>query len=90
MDSKKPTPVTFIRMDSENFFGLFPSVPRVPGNMEREAMQYGMIHVVGRGWDPCAIDGDAPFGVFFQDADNPTWKNIRFPANNVSELDFAR
>lgn len=78
--------VKFIRLDTENFFGLFPTVPRVPGSMEKEATEYGMIHVPKRGWDPCAIVDDVPYAVFNQDARIPKWNGIKFHSPNVSEL----
>lgn len=79
-------PVKFLRIDTDNFFGLFPTVPRIPGTMEKEAMEYGMIHVPGRGWDPCVIVDDVPHAVFFQDARRPKWNRITFRSDNVSEM----
>lgn len=73
-------------MTTENFEGLFPAIARVSGDIEREATEYGLIFVEGRGWDPCAIAGDVPYAVFFQDAVFPKWKVIKFHGDQAQEV----
>lgn len=82
----RPAQLTFLRMKTENFFALFPRIPRLPGKIEREATEYGILHVPDRGWDPCAIDCDTPYAIFFQDCRDPKWNRITFNGSNAVEL----